>query len=201
MPTESEPKAIESLASTIRDLLAWCNAERAPVVIIGGVAASLLGRPRVTADVDALLFLHESQWTGFVQVADRFGFRPRVDDPLEFARRARVLLFIHERSGVCVDLALAGLPFEDELLARATVKHIAGISVPVPSPEDLAILKAVAGRPRDLTDLEGLLAANPGMDLDRVVSWVTEFARSLEMPDLLENLKRLIDEHRRAQGR
>ncbi len=95
----------------------------------------------------------------------------------------------------------AGLPFEYELLERARVKHVAAISVPVPSREDLAILKAVAARPRDLADLEGLLAANPQMELDRVVSWVTEFPRSLDMPDLLENLNRLINEHRRIHGR
>lgn len=47
-------KPLVSLKSPLKDLLSWLKAAKAKGVIVGGVAASLLGRPRFTRDVDAL---------------------------------------------------------------------------------------------------------------------------------------------------
>lgn len=66
--------------------------------MIGGVAASLLSRPRVTRDIDALVVLDESEWAVFLTKGKMFGFVPRLFDALTFARQARVLLVRHEAS-------------------------------------------------------------------------------------------------------
>jgi len=42
-----------SLESALADLMGWLDAAHIPSMIIGGVAASVLGRPRLTQDVDA----------------------------------------------------------------------------------------------------------------------------------------------------
>jgi hypothetical protein len=68
---------------------------------------------------------------------------------------------------------------------------------PVATPEDLVILKAIAGRPRDIVDIEGLLAANPTMDRRRVRSVTAMFADLLESPGVLENLDRWLEAPRR----
>src|SRR5581483_9368379 len=88
-----------------------------------------------------------------------FGFVPRVPDALTFAREARVLLLRHAPTGIDVDVALGSLPFEEEALRRARAVRVARVSVPLPTPEDLIIMKAVAHRERDLLDIDGLLAA------------------------------------------
>ena len=41
-------------------------------------------------------------------------------------------------------------------------------------------------------DIEGLVAANPNLDLARIRRWVSDFAATLEMPELLEDLERLL---------
>jgi hypothetical protein len=41
----------------LRDLLAWWKQARVRGMIIGGLAVSLLGRPRTTRDVDAVILL------------------------------------------------------------------------------------------------------------------------------------------------
>ncbi|MGH7785519.1 MAG: hypothetical protein ACRERC_01560, partial [Candidatus Binatia bacterium] len=72
-------------------------------VVIGGVAASILGRPRLTRDVDAMLLLSDADWERFVGLADAAGFEPRLPDVLAFARRSRVFLFRHRSSGIDAD--------------------------------------------------------------------------------------------------
>jgi hypothetical protein len=88
-----------------------------------------------------------------------------------------------------VDVALGCLPFEEEAVARGRAVQVAGVSIPLPTPEDLIIMKAVAHRDRDLLDIEGLLAAHPDLDLRRVRRWVRAFAEALETPELYDDLQ------------
>jgi hypothetical protein len=56
-------------------------------VVIGGLAASLLGRPRLTRDVDILVVVDESHWAGFLATGAKYGFVPRQSDTLAFTSR------------------------------------------------------------------------------------------------------------------
>jgi hypothetical protein len=192
----SDPIRLAPLQACIRDLVAWSQSEGVPLVLVGGVAVSLLGRPRVTRDVDAVVFLAEDRWAAFLASGAAFGFFPRASDVLAFAQQTRVLLVAHQPSGIDADLSFAALPFEEEMRARATTADIGGAPVPLPTPEDLIILKAVAHRPRDLADIEGLLDAQPRLDLRRVRRWVRQFAEVLEAPELLADVEAIL----RARG-
>ena len=57
---------------------------------------------------------------------------------------------------------------------------------------DLVITKAIAHRPRDIADIEAILNIEPNLDFDRIRSWVGQFAEALEMPELLEDLEKLL---------
>ena len=164
-------------------------------MIIGGVAASFLGRPRLTQDIDALVLLDEPLWEKSLDRARTFGIEPRIDSALDFARRARVLLLRHSASGIDIDISLGGLPFEHEAVSRSSIHEIAGIQVRLPSVEDLIIMKAVAHRPRDLQDIEGLLTAHPNVNLAAVRQWLREFATAMTMPDLLEEFEKVVARH------
>src|SRR5262249_36850643 len=147
---------------------------------------------RVTRDVDALVFLDEDNIEGIVKLGQAFGFGPRVHDAVEFARRNRVLLVNHEPTGIEVDLSLAALPFEQEALARAEVFQIQGVAVPLPTAEDLIIMKAVANRERDLVDIRGILDTHPKLNLRRVRRWVKDFAAVADRPEILDDLEKLL---------
>lgn len=45
------------LLAALNDLVRWTEDQSVPAVILGGVAAGILGRPWVTRDVDALVRL------------------------------------------------------------------------------------------------------------------------------------------------
>jgi hypothetical protein len=63
----------------------WLDAMKVPSMVIGGVAASVLGEPRLTQDVDALAIVPETEWGSALAGAATFGIVPRIKDALEFA--------------------------------------------------------------------------------------------------------------------
>jgi hypothetical protein len=73
----AEPVA-QSLLAALADLSAWLEAMQAPAMIIGGVAAFVLGRPRLTQEIDALVTVPDDHWQGLMEGAARFGIEPRI---------------------------------------------------------------------------------------------------------------------------
>jgi predicted nucleotidyltransferase len=192
-----EPPDLTPLLAVLRDLVAWFKAKKIPGVVIGGLAASLLGRPRLTRDVDALVLMDEGHWAEFMAAGVEHGFSPRRDDALAFAQETRVLLVRHQETGIDVDIVFGSLPFEKEAVARATWVELGGVQAPLPLPEDLIIMKAVAHRPQDLADIEAILAAHPKLNLRRVRRWVREFAAVLSMPEILNDLEVLLSQRKK----
>lgn len=181
------------LIGAVADLTALLKDQGVPGVFIGGLAANLLGRPRITKDVDAVVLLGNLDVESFLAAGVRFGFAPRISDATKFAAKNRVLLLIHQPSKTDVDISLGILPFEQESVERASIITVAGISFPLVSPEDLIVMKALARRARDVADIEAVLDAHPEIDLERIRYWVSQFAEVLEAPDILGDLERILN--------
>ena len=196
-----KPDALVPLTGAIQALLGWLRRTKAPGVIIGGVAASLLGRPRMTGDVGVVVLVDDADWRAFVEAGRAFGIVPRRADALDFARRSRVLLLRHEPSGIDLDVSLGALPFEEDMIRRARRHRVGSIRIPLPTPEDLIVMKAIAHRPRDVGDIESILEANPRIDEERVLGLVREFATVLEAPELATDLERLLNNRRQRRRR
>jgi hypothetical protein len=174
------------------DLLKWFKNSAGEFLIIGGIAVSLLTRPRTTQDIDVLTLLDESQWQGFLRNGRRFGFMARIKDALDFAQKNRVLLLRHVKSKVNIDISFGFLPFEQESIQRKIVHQIGTLKVPLPTPEDLVIMKMIAHRPQDMIDVTTILQTYPKLDRKRVQKWVKEFSMALEYPDILSDLEKLM---------
>lgn len=181
-----------SFEEALRALARWFESDGVPYTTVGGLAVSLLGRPRATQDIDVVVWLGERPWESFVRAGERHGFEGRIADVLDFAARARVILLRHAASGISVDISCGALPFESEMIERARTLEAGGVRVKVPTPEDLIVMKAVAQRAKDLDDIETLLRAHGDLDLNRVRFWAGEFASALESPEILGNLERLL---------
>ena len=188
--------SVDALRSALADLTNWLDAARIPAMVIGGVAASVLGRPRFTRDIDALVILPESDWQTALEDAAKFGIVPRIGQALEFARRSRVLLMRHAASGIDLDIILGGLPFETSAVESSRPYDVGGVSVRLPRVEDLLVMKAIARRPKDLEDIRGLLAAHPDADTGAARQWIREFATAASMPDMLEEFDQLLEQSR-----
>lgn len=194
----SEPLSSPRFVGALRDLTVWLEGTGVVGVVIGGIAASLLGRPRVTKDIDLLVSVEPDGWAEFVARGRPHGLEPRLSNAVEFARTSRVLLLHHRPSGLDVDVTLAGLPFEEEMLHRSVTVEVEGLNLRLASPADLVIMKAIARRPKDISDIEGLLDQHPDLDLDRVKEQLREFSAVLG-PELLEDFLDLLRRRRGAR--
>jgi len=180
------------LLGALADLVKWLESAQISAMVVGGVASSFLGRPRLTQDVDALAILPESEWETATEAARNFGIVPRIDQAVEFARRSRVLLLKHAQSDIAIDVILGGLPFEQEAVDRARAHRVGDISVKLPRVEDLIIMKVIAHRDKDMQDVVGLLDAHPEVNVDEIRQHVSEFAAATSMSDLIDDFEQLL---------
>lgn len=161
-----------------------------PYVVIGGLAVQEWGNARLTVDADFTIAAPLEGLSDTVRLITSH-FPSRVPDPQGMAQRARMIL-ISASNGVEVDMSLALPGYEDELFRRVVEIEIdADKLIRVCSAEDLIIHKAVAGRPQDIVDIEGVvLRQSKRLDVAYIRRWLREFSDLLANPDVLERFER-----------
>jgi Nucleotidyltransferase of unknown function (DUF6036) len=176
-PPQSFDDVLAAVAAAMRETKArW--------YLFGAQAATLWGRPRLTADIDITAEIPPDHMGELVASMRRHAFQLRFDDP-EFVTRTRVVPFVHA-SGIPLDVVLAGSGLEEEFLTRAIEVDVEGTIVPVISPEDLIVTKVLAGRPKDIEDVRGVLRERAGsLDIDRIRATLTMLETALNQSDLL----------------
>ena len=179
----NQPVSAE-LAVVLHALTDWLAHSRVEYSFIGGVAVSLLTQPRFTQDADLMAWLTLDECENFLAQGQAFGFVSRSADQMAFARARRVLIVQHQLTQINVDISLAALPFEEEMIKRATTVRPAEFELRLPTPEDLLISKVFASRPKDLIDAASVLTTYPDLDRTRVRNWVQSFAEFLERPEM-----------------
>jgi hypothetical protein len=166
--------------------------------LFGAQAVQVWGLPRLSADVDVTIRLRSQDVRPFVAAMRDAGFTTRVPDPERFAAEVRVLPFLHEASRIPLDAILAGPGPEEEFLERAKVVSIEGVRVPVISPEDLVVTKVLAGRPKDLEDVRGILRQTGArFESEQVRSLLGSLEAALDRSDL----RTLFEDQLRAAGK
>jgi len=157
--------------------------------VIGGIALQFWGEPRFTHDLDVTVQDRLDLPELVRLTTDAFG--SRVPDPDTFARETRMLLV--RVAEVDVDIAVALRGYEDSLFARIrSIEVEPGRRLNICSAEDLIIHKALAGRPQDLADVQGVIQRQ-GMKLDvrYIRRWLGQFSRGLDDSAILERFRQL----------
>ena len=132
-------------------------------VVIGGVAANLLGSPTVTADVDICYARDQSNLEALAGVLGALHARLRGADPgLPFRLDAKTLRagdsfrFVTDAGDLDVLGTPAGTQGFDDLVRAATRTDVDGFAVLVADIDDLIRMKLAAGRPKDRIEAEVL---------------------------------------------
>ena len=112
-----------------------------PHVFMGGLASAALGRPRWTHDID--VFVKKDDAGRTLAILEEEGFAIQETDPqwLFKALKDDVLVDVIFRSSGKIFL-------DDEMVTRAQHADIDGLRVPVISPEDLVVIKALVHKER-----------------------------------------------------
>ena len=154
-------------APAFEELLRRLAASGAKFIVIGGLALGARGVVRATKDVDIVVSPSPENLKLVAEVAAAAGgHAQRGEALLGSAFSIAAALASGEQVAIETDLGrldvvqgLEGVPSYEELRSRASEAEVLGVSVAVCSVEDLRSMKQVAGRTRDLADLEDLDAA------------------------------------------
>jgi hypothetical protein len=153
--------------------------------LFGAQAAIIWGSARLSADVDVTASLDPALLDMFTASMRRHGFRLIVDDP-DFVLTSRVLPFRHAKSGLPLDVVLAGPGLEEDFQTRAVAVDIEGVLIPVITPEDLIVTKVLAGRAKDIEDIRSVIREHrASLDLDRIRTILHLLEQALDQSDLL----------------
>jgi hypothetical protein len=164
-----------------------------PWYLFGAQAAILYGVARLTADVDVTARAPTgTRAAAWIVTIEQHGFERRFNDPA-FVEQSRVIPLVHLRTGLSVDIVLAGPGLEDEFLARAVTQTVDGVEIPVVEISDLVILKVLAARPKDIDDLVTLLyVQRDAIDDTRVRTVLGMLEEALGQSDLLPAFDRAL---------
>lgn len=175
-----QPAALDLIAAAAPVLSGWGR-----WYIFGAQAVMAYGVPRLSADVDVTLALMPDTPERFAADMESAGFRLRVEDP-DFVRRTRVMPFVHKRTGMPLDVVLAGSGLEDAFLDRATEIDLSGTPVPLIDLADLIVAKVLAGRPKDIEDASALWRLHGHtLDVERIRGTLRLLEEALSQSDLL----------------
>ncbi len=180
---------------------AFCKGQRWGFCFIGGVAVQRWGAPRFTQDVDLTLMTGFGGEARFID-AILGKFAGRLRNAREFALQRRVLL-AKTSAGIALDVALGAFPFEEASIARATHWAVGDhISLTTCSAEDLIIHKIFAGRDRDLSDAQSVLARQYGaLDFDLINKELPPLLELKEDCDSMAKFLRMVAEVEAANGK
>lgn len=150
--SEELDRGVESLA----DAFAARSVRHA---LIGGLAISMRGRPRLTQDIDFLVDVPQITLPGLLDDLVGRGFSLEPAAVIHQYVRQHITAFSF--GPVRVDWLKPVLPlYSRALVDAAPLEWTEGHSIRVATPEGLILTKMVAFRPQDQMDIETLLTAN-----------------------------------------
>ena len=133
---EEAPES-ERLLAVLDDAVAALKGADITFLLMGGLAASVLGRNRGVTDID--LFVRDRDVGSVLSALDDAGFETLVVSPNWLAKGFKDDVLVDVISRSTHDITLT-----DEILERGTVVDVHGRRLPCVAPEDLIVMQAIA---------------------------------------------------------
>lgn len=160
----SEPSLPAKVVAIHRAL----GTSRVPHAIGGALALAYYAEPRATADVDVNVFVPTDRWPQVREALASLGVEVGADlDALE--RDGQVRLWWGRNA---VDLFFSYDEFHEEMRRGVRKVPFGEATLPILSPEHLAVCKAMFDRSKDWLDIEQILVATDPIDLAEIERWL-----------------------------
>ena len=140
-----------------------------PHALGGALALAYYAEPRVTIDIDLNVFVPVERWREVVDALSPLGIDLSGLDEKALMRDGQCRLWWGSNP---VDLFFAYDEIHDEMRKDARRVPFAEVTVPILSPEHLAVCKAIFDRPKDWLDIEQMLLATEGLDVAAIEGWL-----------------------------
>ncbi|HEV3096156.1 MAG TPA: nucleotidyltransferase [Candidatus Dormibacteraeota bacterium] len=134
-----EADAEAAFASVLREAVEAVGEAGYRFLVLGGLASSLVGRPRWTHDIDFLVRPDDAREV--LAVLQAAGFTTEETDP--------VWIYKAFKRDVMVDvifMVMGGIYLDDEMLSRSIERDYGGLRLRIPSPEDQIVIKGIVHR-------------------------------------------------------
>jgi len=146
------------LINVYKKTISFLNKEKFDYIVIGGIAAGILGEPRATGDIDIDIILDKNNISGFLKKAKKAGF---LFSNKKSIYRAKKFGSFQIRFGEYnIDFIIASIDLEKEAIKRKKVIKVYNVASNIPTPEDLILLKIIPGRKIDIFDAEKIAIRN-----------------------------------------
>jgi predicted nucleotidyltransferase len=155
------------------------DGNKIPYMVIGGQAVLLYGEPRLTKDIDITLGIGVERLGEMRTMIDQLGLKYLTDEVEDFVKETMVLPVIEEKSGIRIDFIFSFSPYERQAIERAKSVPLGKTKIRFAALEDVVVHKIIAGRPRDIEDIENILIKNPDYDATYIENWLAEFDAAL----------------------
>ncbi|HEY9288937.1 MAG TPA: nucleotidyltransferase [Candidatus Dormibacteraeota bacterium] len=136
---QEEAAADAAFNRVLKEAVSTVGAAGYRFLVLGGLASSLVGRPRWTHDIDFLVRPDDA--AGVLRVLRETGFETEETDP--------VWLYKAFKQDVMVDvifMVTGGIYLDQEMEQRAVLRDYDGIAIRIPSAEDQVVIKAIVHR-------------------------------------------------------
>lgn len=166
--SRSRPEKSPSLPEKVTSIHHALDEARIPHAIGGALALAYYAEPRATIDVDINVFVSTDRWPEICEALAPLGIEVEVEVE-DLNRDGQVRLWWDRNP---VDLFFSYDPFHDAMQQSARKVPFNQETIPILSPEHLAVCKAMFDRPKDWLDIEQILVATDPLDVGEIEDWL-----------------------------
>lgn len=165
-PSDSDRPSLPEKVMAIHEALADA---KVPHAIGGALALAYYATPRATIDVDVNVFVPVERWREVVDALGSIGVGTGDLDSTSLERDGQCRLWWGNNA---VDLFFAYDAIHEEMRKEVRRVPFAELTLPILSPEHLAVCKAMFDRRKDWLDIEQMLVASDDLDVDEIERWL-----------------------------
>ena len=132
-------RADETFVRVLREAVEAVDRAGYAFLVLGGLASSLVGRPRWTHDIDFLVRPDDAR--DVLEALRGAGFTTEETDP--------IWIYKAFKDDVMVDvifMVMGGIYLDDEMESRSIERDYQDLRLKIPSPEDQIVIKAIVHR-------------------------------------------------------
>ena len=179
------------LEDVYKKIVSFLNREGSEYIIIGGIAAGILGEPRATCDIDIDILLDRNKAGEFLSKLNKAGFR--VDQQKCIRRSKQIGVFQIGYGDFHIDFIIASIDLEKEAFKRNKTIEFYGLKAFFPTIEDFILLKIVPGRSQDKVDIEKVIIRHKGkLDIKYLENWARKLSDQAQDMRIYNELKKLL---------
>jgi len=160
-------------------------------LIIGGIAAGIMGEPRATGDIDINIKIKKTAIKNFLIWVQNEGFTYDQRDVIKRIKKTGTFQILC--GDLHIDFLIASTKFEENAMKRSGRIKLFGIEANFPSPEDLILFKIIPSRPIDKIDIANIvLCHKEKLDKKYLLDWAMKLSNQAEDIRIYNDIKKFL---------